>query len=115
MYKMKYSDIQSDDQSEARERERIAFDHSIALMERASREDATPVDAAKAIGFTTKLWAVLIEDLIAPHNGLPKELRAQIISIGLWIMREIERIRLEESKDYGDLLAVSRSLRDGLS
>jgi flagellar protein FlaF len=101
--------------SEARERERVALDRSIAMMELAMTSEAMPADIAGAIVFTNKLWTVLIEDLAAPDNGLPRELRAQIVSIGIWILRELERIRSEDNKpSFGDLIEVSKAIRKGL-
>ena len=36
---------------------------------------------------------VFIEDLAIPENGLPDKLRADIISIGLWVVKEADRLR----------------------
>lgn len=109
-----YSELLQDDSREARERERLAIDRSIALMEIAAAEFASSADMAKAVVFTNKLWAVLIEDLANPANGLPKELRAQIVSIGIWILREIEAIRTGERKSFEDVIQVSKAIREGL-
>lgn len=109
-----YAELQQDDQTEARENERLAIDHSIALMERAEREEQTAADVANAILFVSRLWTVLIEDLASPSNGLPNEIRAQIISIGIWLLREIERIRSGEIKSFGDAIMVSKAIRGGL-
>jgi flagellar protein FlaF len=114
MHKLQYTELLEDDAKDARERERLAIDRSIGLMEQAESSGAGSVDAAKAIVFTSKLWAVLIEDLAAPSNGLAKELRAQIVSIGIWILREIERIRSGEKTSFADLIQVSRAIREGL-
>ena len=61
-----------------------------------------------------RLWGYLIEDLAKPDNDLPKNLRAELISIGLWIMREAEQIRLEASSNFKGLIEVSTAIRDGL-
>jgi flagellar protein FlaF len=103
-----------DGASEARERERLALDRSIALMEQAMAPGAGPQDVATAIVFANRLWAVLIEDLATPTNGLPKSLRAQIVSIGIWIMREVEGIRSGEKSSFSDAIEVSKAIRDGL-
>ncbi len=115
MHKIAYGELLDDDQQVARERERVALDQSILLMEQASASGASPVEAAEAIAFTTKLWTLLVEDLADPHNGLPKELRAQIVSIGIWILRELERARTEGLQDFTDIVAVSKAIRDGLT
>jgi flagellar protein FlaF len=103
-----------DSSSQARERERVALDRSISMMEFATTPEAMPADIAGAIVFTNKLWTVLIEDLAAPDNGLPRELRAQLVSIGIWILRELERIRNDDKASFGDLIEVSKAIRKGL-
>jgi flagellar biosynthesis activator protein FlaF len=60
------------------------------------------------------LWGYLIEDLARPDNDLPQKLRADLISIGLWMMREAEQIRLEASSNFKGLIDVSTAIRDGL-
>lgn len=114
MYRLQYAAILEDDQAAARERERTALSRSIVLMELADACGAKPVDAANAISFTNKLWTVLIEDLADTGNGLPKALRAQIISVGIWILRELEDIRNGKVTGFADVKAVSTSIRDGL-
>lgn len=109
-----YAEMQQDDQTEAREHERLAIDHSIALMEQAERKEQAPADAANAVLFASRLWTVLIEDLASPSNGLPKEMKAQIISIGIWILREIEGIRSGEKRSFSDVIMVSKAIREGL-
>jgi flagellar protein FlaF len=52
--------------------------------------------------------------LARPENDLPQELRADLISIGIWIMREAEEIRLEKSDNLKGLIEVSMSIREGL-
>jgi len=109
-----YAELQQDDQTEAREHERLAIDHSIALMEKAEEKQNSPADVANAVLFTSRLWSVLIEDLASPSNGLPNEIRAQIISIGIWILREIEGIRSGEKRSFLDAVMVSKAIREGL-
>lgn len=115
MYSQQYADTHADDQAEARERERSAIDHSIILMEAAEQSGGNTIELTKAVFFTSKLWAVLIEDLADVNNALPRDLRAQIISIGIWIVKELERVRTGEVKSFKDLIVVSKSIRDGIS
>lgn len=114
MHMLRYAEMLQDSQKEARDRERDALDHSISLMERADSGESDPADVANAIVFTGKLWSILVEDLAAPGNGLPRELRAQLVSIGIWILRELESIRNEPERRFGDVIQTSRAIRDGL-
>jgi flagellar biosynthesis activator protein FlaF len=115
MQRILYGEILEDDQQLARERERMALDQSILLLEQAGAKGASSVQAAEAIAFTSKLWTVLVEDLANPENGLPKELRAQIVSIGIWILRDLEQARTDENHNFSDVVAVSKAIRDGLT
>ena len=61
-----------------------------------------------------RLWGYLIEDLAKAGERSAAELRADLISIGLWIMREAEQIRLETSGNFKGIIEVSTAIRDGL-
>jgi len=49
------------------------------------------------------------------ENKLPDKLRADLISIGLSILRESERVRTGEAKDLSALKEISQIIADGLS
>ena len=115
MQRIQYGDLLEDDQQMARERERAALDQSILLLEQAATPGAPLASAAEAIAFTSKLWSLLIEDLASANNGLPKQLRAQLVSIGIWILRELEAARTDEAKGLSDVIVFSKAIRDGLT
>jgi len=52
--------------------------------------------------------------LSSPDNDLPAALRADLISIGIWVMREAEQIRLEKSSNFKGIIEVSQAISDGL-
>lgn len=70
--------------------------------------------AVVALNFLRSLWTIMIEDLASPANGLPPMLRAQLISIGLSIMRQADAIRSEREKSFNGLIDVSRLILEGL-
>jgi flagellar protein FlaF len=115
MQRIQYGELLEEDHQVTRERERAALDRSIVLLEQANAPDASSVKAAEAIAFTSKLWTVLVEDLANPDNGLPKQLRAQMVSIGIWILRDLESARAGANHDFSDVVAVSKAIRDGLT
>ena len=55
-----------------------------------------------------------IGDLGSADNELPKELRANLISIGLWLLREAEEVRQGRSDNFEGLIEVSQIIRDGI-
>ena len=56
-----------------------------------------------------------IEDLAKAENDLAQSLRGELISVGLWIMREAEQIRLEKSDNFKGIIEVSKTIHDGLA
>jgi flagellar protein FlaF len=109
-----YREIAADDGGNARAAERRAIARSIEMMRRAEANGPHSRDAVEALLFTHRLWAVLVEDLANPENRLPVKLRADLISIGLWIMREVEDVRNDGSRGFGALIETSSLILGGL-
>ena len=65
--------------------------------------------------FTSRLWALFIKDLASPGNDLPAPVRASLISIGLGILSEAQRIELGLSRDLAGLADICGIVRDGLA
>jgi flagellar biosynthesis activator protein FlaF len=114
MYQFSYAEVLDETPKGARERERQVIDRSIELLREAEKKGVSSREATEAVLYVRKLWSYLIEDLARPENDLPKTLRADLISIGLWIMRESEQIQLGKSENFKGLVEVSNSIRDGL-
>ncbi|KXF76009.1 flagellar biosynthesis regulator FlhF [Paramesorhizobium deserti] len=114
MYQLRYEDVMSEDTASAKERERMLFDRSIEKLEAAREHGASSREGIDAGYFTLRLWTTLIEDLGSEENALPKELKAAIISIGIFILKELERIRQGESDDYDSIIDITRTIRDSL-
>jgi len=114
MYQFSYAEVLDETPKGARERERRAIERSIELLEEAAAHGARSREAVEAVLFVRRLWAYFIEDLAKPENDLAQPLRGELISIGLWIMREAEQIRLEQSDNFKGIIEVSSAIRDGL-
>lgn len=114
MYKFYYDEVLDESPKEARENERSALSRSIALLQEAERKGPQSRESVEAVYFVRKLWGIFIEDLAKPENGLPQQLRADLVSIGLWVMRETEEIRQGRSSNYAGLIEVSRTISEGL-
>lgn len=114
MYQFSYADIQTDSVADARDRERQLLSRSIDMLVKASEAGANSNEAIAALNFTNRVWTSLMDDLGNPENALPKELRANLISIGLWLLRESEDIRQGRSDSFEGLIEVSQIIRDGI-
>ncbi len=115
MYQFSYADMIDDDPVIARERERHAFDQAIRLLERAEANGPHSADAREAMFFVDQFWMILMEDLVSDGNDLPERLRAGLISIGIWILKEINRVRTGQLQSFQSLIDVNITIRDGLN
>jgi flagellar protein FlaF len=114
MYQFSYADIQTDSVADAKERERQLLTRSIDLLTAARNKGAKSIEAIEAIHFLNRVWTSFIEDLGSTENELPLELRANLISIGLWLLREAEEVRQGRSDNFEGLIEVSQIIRDGI-
>lgn len=114
MYQFSYADVQNDSIADAKDRERQLLTRSITLLMDARNAGVSSMEAIEALHFTNRVWTTFVEDLGNPENALPKELRANLISIGLWLLREAEEVRQGRSQNFEGLIEVSQIIRDGI-
>ena len=109
-----YDDILADSGTEARAREAGLLGRSADLMRRADRKGATSGERVEASRFAERLWTHLLDDLGHPSNALEPALRADLISIGIFVMRaSAEAARGERS--FAACADITEQLRAGLA
>ncbi|ETX16310.1 flaF protein [Roseivivax halodurans JCM 10272] len=72
-----------------------AIERAAGVYDTAERTERLPILAAglrDAISDNQRFWLAIRHDLSEPDNALPKELRAQLISIAHWIDRQSSRV-----------------------
>jgi flagellar protein FlaF len=69
---------------------------------------------SEAIEFLQRLWTAFVKDLAHPDNELPDKLKAQLISIGFWVMGETSRIALGAHNDLTALIDINTLIQEGL-
>ena len=114
MYQFSYAEVQQDAVADSKDRERQVLDKSIRMLEEAKAHGPKSRESIEALFFVNRVWVRFIEDLGSPENELEQELRANLISIGIWILRETEKIRSGESQNYEGIIDISSIIRDGL-
>ena len=115
MYQFSYAEIMEDGTTVSKDRERQVLDRSIALLTAAMNAgDAYGKDAVEAIYFTRRVWIRFIEDLGDPENQLDDELRANLISIAIWVLKEVEKIRRRESDNFQGIIDITTIIKDGI-
>lgn len=97
-----------------RELEYRAFGLVTASLLRAKEGPAAPPELADALDANRRLWNVLSADCSTAQNQLPMGLRAQIISLAIWVSKYSSDV-LRGGAEIDPLIDVNRSMMEGLA
>jgi len=114
MYQFSYAEVVDESPREMRARERQAMDRAIELLRVAQDKGPGTREVFEALLYLRRLWSIFLEDLNNPENELPLQLRAGLVSIGIWMNKEIERVRTAKTKDLTPMIEINEIIRDGL-
>jgi flagellar protein FlaF len=114
MYEFAYNEVIEDSRQTMRARERQAMDRVIAMLQTAKEKGPGSRERVEALFYLRRLWMIFLNDLNDPNNELPEQLRAGIISIGIWMMKEIDRVRGGATNDLTPMIEINALIRDGL-
>ncbi len=68
---------------------------------------------AEAVDWNRRLWGTLAADCMDDRNRLPKEVRAQIVSLSLWVTRYSKQVT-RKGASMDPLIEVNRTIMQGL-
>lgn len=85
-----------------------------ALMQAAEAPSTDVKTRIDALDWNRRLWTTLATDCSDPDNALAKSLRAQIISISLFVSRHSSAV-MRGDEDFGPLIDINRSIMQGLA
>ena len=71
-------------------------------------------DFRRALDDNRRLWHALEEDLASPGNQLPDQLKAQIISVAIWVERH-SKLAEQGDAEIDALIQVNESIMKGLA
>ena len=97
-----------------RELEYRAFGLVTAHLLRAKDGALAPPVLADALDANRRLWNVLSADCATAQNTLPMDLRAQIISLAIWVSKYSSDV-LRGAAAVDPLIDVNRSMMEGLA
>ena len=98
-----------------REIEYRAFGQATALLMRAKEEGRANLGGlAVALAENRQLWTVMMSDCALDTNELPQQLRAGIVSLGLWVIRYSGAV-LRGEGEIDELIGVNRDVMEGLA
>jgi flagellar biosynthesis activator protein FlaF len=114
MYEFAYNEVIEDSCQTMRASERQAMDRVIAMLRAAQGKGPHSRERVDALFYLRRLWMIFLNDLKDPNNELPDQLRAGIISIGIWMHKEIDRVRGGQTNDLTPMIEINELIRDGL-
>jgi flagellar biosynthesis activator protein FlaF len=114
MYRFSYAEAVEDSSNECRQREYELFDRAITMLRDAAGTEPGSVQMIHAVAFVQKVWTFLLQDLGSPGNSLSDQLKGEIISIGLWVIKETNMIVRGESSNVAGVIDINAMIRDGL-
>ena len=71
-------------------------------------------ECVDALDWNRRLWLTLEMDLSSPRNRLPDALKAQLISLALWVDTHSSKV-LRGEADLEPLVTVNRAVMEGLA
>ena len=114
MYQHSYAETIDEAPHDARLREKQAFDHAIDLLCIAKRHGIASSQCDQALYFTDEFWSILMDDLAHSESDLPPSLRASLISIGIWVLKETDKVRHGNVAGFDAIIEINEIIRDGL-
>jgi flagellar biosynthesis activator protein FlaF len=85
-----------------------------ALMEAAELPAADFKTRIKALDWNRRLWMTLAGDCARPENVLGPDLRAQIISLSMWVGRHTSAV-IRNEEPVEPLIEINRIMMQGLA
>lgn len=85
-----------------------------ALVEASAASEDDFKTRIEALDWNRRLWSALATDCSTPENHLPVALKAQIISLSLWVSRHSSAVMRKE-ETFDALIDVNRMIMQGLS
>ena len=97
-----------------RDMEYRLFGQVTRALVHASTVDASDVATRiDALDWNRRLWTALANDCSSPGNALGQSMRAQIISLGLWVERFTSDV-VAGREPIGELISLNRTIMEGL-
>ena len=114
MFNQAYDDALEDDQKDARADEREIIGRSIQMMSHSDQYPEESKSRLAAMYFTHRLWSHFLSDLASDENTSPAETKASLISIGIFILKHIEKMRKTPSVEFRPIREISETIAKGL-
>ena len=84
------------------------------IVDQAATDPRKMACLVEALNANKRMWDVFVEDVGMAGNQLPRELRADIVSLGIWVGKESDLI-LDGRGDLSALISINRAISRGLA
>jgi flagellar biosynthesis activator protein FlaF len=85
-----------------------------ALMDAAQKDEKDFSGRMRALHWNRRLWSALAADCANPDNSLPMDLRANIISLSIWVDKHTSNV-MRQQHSIQPLIDINRIIMQGLS
>jgi flagellar protein FlaF len=98
-----------------REVEAMAFTKAALLLEDAKKQLGNIAEYSKSLRFNHLLWTIIQADLTDPENQLPAEIKANVMSLSIFVDKQTTKaLRSTTVADLDVLININRNLAAGL-
>src|SRR6195952_1685819 len=98
-----------------REVEAMAFTKAALMLEDAKKVTNNINEYSKALRFNHLLWTIIQADLTDPENQLPPEIKANVMSLSIFVDKQTTKaLRSTTANDLDVLININRNLAAGL-
>ena len=98
-----------------REVEAMAFTKAALMLEDVKKSAGKIEDFSKALRFNHLLWTIIQADLTEPDNNLPAEIKANVMSLSIFVDKHTTKaLRTLAAADLDVLININRNLAAGL-
>lgn len=108
-----YQTTQQANETSSQTEYRLFSDVTRALME-AKELETLNSGLHEALHWNRQLWSTLATDCAVEGNRLPKQLRASIISISIWVGKYSSQVALGQA-DIQALIDINKNIMEGLA
>ena len=99
----------------SREIEAMAFTKAALMLDEAAQSLDDYDSYASALKFNQLLWTIIQADIVDKENQLPPQIKANILSLSIFVDRQTIKALAETKKEHVDvLIGINKNLAEGL-
>lgn len=114
MFIQAYNEATEGEQQSVRESEKDILSQTIDMMLHADENKADKQSRVTAVHFTMHVWSYFLNDLVSGENQTEDNLKASLISIGIFIVKHLEKMRKEPELEFRPVREISQTILEGM-